>query len=53
MLDHEELELTVTLTTKHELDNCDSIYSLQADGLCRPPKNRDGQKTDVLCPSEG
>ena len=51
MLDHEELELTVTLTTKHELDNCGSIYSVQADGQCRPPNNGNGQKTDVLCPS--
>ena len=41
------------LTTKHELDNCGSIYSLQADGLCRPPNNGNGQETDVLCPSEG
>ena len=53
MLDHKELELNVTLTTKHELDNCGSIYSLQADGLCRPPNNGNGQAIDVLCPSEG
>ena len=53
MLDHKELELTVTLTTKHELDNFGSIYSLKADGQYRPPNNGNGQETDVMCPSEG